>query len=102
MKGAAMILACMVLIVICMLVSGCAVKSEPQIVTKEVKVAVATPCKPTLPPRPALKTKDQISAAVSSTQNLDDKIKIITEQLLLYIGWTPVVEAGLNGCEGRE
>ena len=84
---------------LCFAVSACAAP-DPRIVTKEVKVAVPTPCKPDIGPRPALLTKDQIKDALAKAPTLDDKTKIITEQLLLYIGWTPRVEAGLSGCTG--
>lgn len=83
-------------------ITGCGTPREPQIVTKEVKVAVAIPCKPTLPPRPDLKSYDQIKAATIAAPNLDEKVKVITDQLLLYIGWVPVIEAGLKGCGGTD
>jgi hypothetical protein len=86
-------------VILCFTLVGCATP-EPRIVTKEVKVAVPTPCKPTLGQRPALMTKDQVKVALASAPTFDDKTKIITEQLLLYIGWTPIVEAGLKGCAG--
>ena len=89
------------IICLCFALAACATP-EPRVVTKEVKVAVPTPCKPDLGPRPALMTKDQIKTALAAAPTLDDKTKIITEQLLLYIGWTPVVEAGLKGCEGSQ
>lgn len=71
---------------------------EPVIITKEVKVAVTVPCKPTLPARPNLMTKEQIKGALAVAPSLDDKVKIMTEQLLLYVGWMPIVEGALTGC----
>lgn len=87
-------------LVLCLCLAACGTPPEPVVVTKEVKVAVPTPCKPTIGQRPALLTKDQIKAALAAAPLFDDKMKIVTEQLLLYIGWAPVVEAALKGCEG--
>lgn len=87
-------------IILFIALAGCATPAppEPIVITKEVKVAVAVPCKPTLPARPNLMTKEQIKAVIAVAQSLDDKVKIVTEQLLLYVGWVPVVEAALDGC----
>ena len=71
---------------------------EPEIKVDVAKVAVTVPCKPTLPARPTLMTKEQIKGALAITPTLDDKVKIVTEQLLLYMGWTPIVEGALEGC----
>lgn len=83
-------------------VAGCGTARDPQIITKEVKVAVPTPCTPELGQRPKLMTFDEIKAALAAAPNSDAKTKIITEQLLLYVGWMPKVEAGLKGCGGTE
>lgn len=87
------------LIIFCGVLFGCATP-EPKIVTQTVKVAVPTPCTPNLGMRPALMTKDQIKAALDAAPGLDDRVKILTTQVLLYVGWVPVLEAGLNGCKG--
>lgn len=87
------------LIVFCSTLFGCG--ALPRIVTENVKVAVPTPCNPDLGPRPDLMTKEQIREAIDETPTLDDRVKIVTEQLLHYIGWLPVVEAALSGCKGH-
>lgn len=84
---------------LCMLLAACQTP-EPSIVTQTVEVAVPVPCKPNLGQRPALMAKEQIKAALATTPTFDDRMKIIAEQLAMYVGWTPVVEAGLKGCEG--
>lgn len=92
-----------VLVALLFILQGCADKMpppEPQIVIKTADIAVSKPCKPTLGPRPALKTKNEIRDALIAAPNIDDKIHILTEQLLLYVGWVPVLEAGLDGCGG--
>lgn len=79
--------------------TGCATTTpDPVIVTKTVEKAVPTPCKPTLPPRPALMTLEQIRAALAEAPTVDDQVKIITGQLILYAGWTPTIEGALSGC----
>lgn len=78
---------------------GCSTP-DPVVVTKEVKIAVPTPCNPKLPDRPALMTKDQLKGSLAAAPNLDERVKILTTQVLLYIGWVPEIEAGLNGCKG--
>jgi hypothetical protein len=81
------------------LLYGCSTP-EPKIVTQIVKEAVPTPCNPKLDPRPALMTKDQIRTSLAAAPNIDDRVKILTTQVLLYLGWVPELEAGLNGCKG--
>ena len=84
-----------------LLLASCGTPPEPKIVTQEVKVAVPTPCHPdNLGERPMLQTKDAVAKALAAAPTFDDRLKIVTEQLLLYMGWTPKVEAALSGCEG--
>jgi PBP1b-binding outer membrane lipoprotein LpoB len=71
---------------------------EPRVVTQPVNIAVARPCNPDLGPRPALLTKEQIKAALLAAPTTDDKVKIMAEQLAIWVGWGPKVEAGLAGC----
>ena len=86
-------------IITLIMLAGCAAPPEPQIITKTVNVAVPTPCHPDLGPRPELMTKDQLKSAVAAAASFGDRIKVLTSQVLLYIGWVPVVEAGIKGCE---
>ncbi len=90
---------CMLAVALSVILLGCTTP-EPRIITKEVKVAVPVPCKPNLGPRPGLLTKDQIRDALEKAQSLDEKVRILTTQALLYIGWVPVVESALAGCGG--
>lgn len=87
-------------IILAIFLGGCPTPQtpEPEIKVDIAKVAVTLPCKPTLPARPKLMTKEQIKGALVVAPTLDDKVKIVTEQLLSYIGWTPVVEGALEGC----
>ena len=92
---------CATVILLCVMFAfGCTTPPEPGIITKTANVAVPTPCKPDLGPRPELMTKDQLKSAVAAASNFDDRVKVLTAQVLLYIGWVPVIEAGLKGCEG--
>lgn len=84
---------------LCLILAGCNTP-EPIVITKVVKEAVPTPCTPDLGQRPALMTRDQVGAAIAMAPALDDQIKIVADQLLLYMGWIPAVEAGLKGCAG--
>lgn len=81
-----------------LLLTGCGAKPEPVVRTVTVEKAVPVPCKPTLPARPKLLTKDQIKVAVQGAATLDDQLKIVMEQLFLYLGWVPTVEGALQGC----
>lgn len=98
-----LMVACALMLATLLLVGlyGCATPPEPKIVTQIVKEAVPTPCSPKMAPRPALMDKPGLKAALAATTNFDDKIKILTSQVLLYMGWLPQVEAGLKGCEGN-
>lgn len=81
--------------------AGCGTKQDQQIVTRDVNIEVPVPCDPGIDPkkRPELMTKDQVYAAIAGAVTFDDKLKIVTKQLLNYISWLPVVETGLSGCE---
>lgn len=83
-----------------LLLAGCAdqLGHEPEVKTSIVEKAVAVPCDPKLPERPALLTKDQILAQTAAIPKMGDRAKLVLDQLLLYIGWVPVLEAGLAGC----
>jgi hypothetical protein len=82
-----------------LMLASCGTPPEPVIQTKIVEKAVPVPCKkPDLGPRPLLQGKDEIAKALAAAPTFDDRLKIVTEQLLLYVGWTPKVEAGLDGC----
>lgn len=84
------------------LLQGCATvqPDPPRVETKDVKVAVAQPCKTDMGQRPALKTKAEILAAIQTAPNFDDALKIALDQTLLYMKWAGILEAGRTGCEG--
>lgn len=82
------------------LLMGCAAKPAPEIVTKEVKVLVPVPCNTDVGERPHLMTRAELWTALSAAQDTDERTKIVTSQLLAYMGWLPVVETGLKGCKG--
>lgn len=81
-----------------LLLAACSLPQEPKIVTVTVEKAVPVPCTVKLGDRPDLQTKDAITKALAAAPDFDDRLKIVTEQLLLYMGWTPKVEAALVGC----
>jgi hypothetical protein len=81
-------------------VAGCATKEIPTIVTKEVKIAVPVPCTIDLKEkRPALLTLPELQEQLAVAPNVDSKAKLITTQLLFYIGWLPVIEGAIQGCK---
>lgn len=82
------------------MLQGCGHVRDAKVETQIVEKAVPVPCNPPLPPRPALMTKAEIKAALAAAPTLDDRAKIITTQLLLYLGWTPTIEGALQGCRG--
>lgn len=81
-------------------VHGCAPAPapEPVVTIQKADIAVAQGCNPVLPPRPDLMTKQQVLAAIAGAVTFDDKMKIVTRELVAYIGWVPVIEGGLKGC----
>lgn len=83
------------------MLASCGHTPDAKVDTQTVDKAVPVPCDPPLPPRPALMTKDQIKAALAAAPTLDDRAKIITSQLLLYLGWTPTIEGALQGCRQK-
>ena len=83
---------------LCAILAACAKPPEPVIQTVTVEKAVPVPCPVKLGDRPDLQNKDVLAKALVAAPSFDDRMKIVTEQLLLYMGWTPKVEAALAGC----
>lgn len=82
------------------LLTSCAHDQTPVVVTKEVKVAVPVPCKiDDHKQRPKLLTLAELQDALAKAPNVDSKALLISSQLLLYMGWLPVVEGALEGCK---
>jgi len=82
------------------LVTACTHKSEPVIVTKDVNIAVPVPCTvDTKNQRPALLTLKEFQARFDAAPNVDTKAQLMTSQLLAHMGWLPVVEGAMQGCE---
>lgn len=81
-----------------LVLASCGTPSETKIETKPVNIAVPVTCGVDLGERPMLQTKDVIAKALAAAPTFDDRLKIVTEQLLLYLIWTPKVEGALTGC----
>lgn len=83
------------------LLASCATRGPDRVVTKDVNIAVAQPCTvDTKKKRPALlATREELWAALSAAPNVDTRAKIVTNQLLAYMGWLPVTEAAMAGCK---
>lgn len=80
--------------------AACGTPQPARIETNDVNVAVAQPCVvDTHHERPNLMTKTQVLDAMTAAPNVDSRAKIVTMQLLAYIGWLPVVEGAMQGCE---
>ncbi len=74
-------------------------KAAPEILTRDVNIAVSQPCKvDTKNQRPNLMTWEQVRAAIDASPNVDAKAKVITSQLIAYMSWLPVVEDAMKGC----
>jgi len=81
------------------LTTSCAHKSEPVIVPKEIDIAIPVPCAvDTKNQRPDLMTRERLWDTLSLVPNVDSRAKIVTSQLLAYMGWLPVVEGAMQGC----
>lgn len=89
----------LIAIALCALtLTACAARPDAKVEVHEVKVAVPVPCPVKLGDRPELRSKEQIASDLAAAPTFDDRIKILSEQLLLYIGWVPKVEGALAGC----
>lgn len=90
------------IILIAVLLAGCAPDRERQIETQKVEVAVAVPCHTDdRKERPDLMDLPRLQAALAAAPNVDTKAKIVMGQLLAYMGWTPVTEAAIAGCQEK-
>lgn len=82
------------------LVTACAHKEIATVVTKDVNIAVPVPCTVDIKnQRPDLMTRERLWEQLSLVPNSDARAKIVTSQLLGYMGWLPVVEGAMQGCE---
>lgn len=83
-----------------LVLTGCATRGVPDVVTKDVNIAVPVPCTvDTKNQRPALMTLAELQQKLADAPNLDTRAQIVTTQLLAYMGWLPVVEGAMKGCE---
>lgn len=83
-----------------LLLTGCASDREAKIETQQVNVAVPVPCHTdTKNQRPDLMDLPRLQAALAAAPNVDTKAKIVMGQLLAYMGWLPVTEAAIAGCD---
>lgn len=89
-----------------LLLAGCAHRDQnaaPEVKTQIVNVAVPQPCRTDEhKQRPVLMTTDQIRAALAAAPNVDSKAQIVMSQLVLYMGWLPVVESAIDGCSAKQ
>lgn len=82
------------------ILAGCASKQEPTIETQTVAIAVPVPCHTdTKKQRPDLMDLPKLKAALAAAPNVDTKAQIVMSQLLAYMGWLPVTEAAIAGCD---
>lgn len=82
------------------LVTACAKDQTPVIEIKETKVAVPVPCTvDTKNQRPKLMTLAELQAALAAAPNVDSKAIIVSQQLLMHMGWVPVLEGAIKGCQ---
>lgn len=89
------------LLAIVFLVESCAGRdTAPVIVTKDVNIAVPVPCAvDTKNQRPALLTLPEFQKKFAELPNVDARSQLIVDQLLAHMGWLPVVEGAMQGCE---
>lgn len=76
---------------------------EPKIVTKDVNVAVPVNCNPKITlPASHIMTRNELSAALAKAPNVTEKARIVSDQLLLWMGYGPQLEAGIKACAGAK
>lgn len=82
------------------LAPSCARQDPAPVITKEVNVAVPVPCVVDIKSqRPPLLTLPEFQKKIAEAPNTDTKIQLLVSQLLAHMGWLPVVEGALAGCE---
>lgn len=85
---------------VALLLAGCATDQGPEPVVKTVVVdrAVPVPCRPEMPLRPDLLPRTVLRDKLAGLENFDDKMKLVADQLLLYMAWTVVQDEALSAC----
>lgn len=77
--------------------------AEPRIVTRDVNIAVPIRCAPHIAPPPAhIMTPAELAAALARAPNVTERARIVSDQLLLWLGYDPQLEAGLQACAGAK
>lgn len=85
---------------VCVALAGCATPTT-RIVTKTVNVAVPVSCNPTIAPPPAhIMSRQELSNAINNAPNVTEEARIVSEQLLLWLGYGPELEAAVKKCRG--
>ncbi|MGC8534867.1 MAG: hypothetical protein ACP5QR_04965 [Rhizomicrobium sp.] len=85
---------------VCLALTGCATPTT-RIVTKTVDVAVPVRCAPTIAPPPAhIMTMAELQRAINTASTVTEQARIVSEQLLLWLGYGPELEAAVQECAG--
>lgn len=66
-----------------------------------VKVAVPVACAPRIKRPPDLMSYDQMRDAIAHTSNTTEKVRMVTDQLLLWQGYGPELEAVAKACASQ-
>lgn len=89
------------IVALCCALAGCAgdkLGHEPEVKTSVVEKAVPVPCRPQMPLRPELFSREQLRDRLAAIPTFDDRMKLVADQLLLYMGWVPVLDTALASC----
>ena len=83
---------------VCLALAGCATPTA-RIVTKTVDVAVPVRCAPVIAPPPAhIMSRDELTKAIDMAPNVTEEARIVSEQLLLWLGYGPELDAAVKEC----
>ena len=88
------------------LLAGCVTpppSPPPKIETQKVDVAVPVRCSVTVPKpaEPVARSKDDLWKMLQAAPNVTERARIVSDQLLIWLGYGPKLEAALQGCTDK-
>ncbi|HFQ8054065.1 TPA: hypothetical protein ACHTCR_005964 [Pseudomonas putida] len=81
------------LLLVCLLLAGCAGKVEPQVQYVRVEVPVQVPCR-----APEVSVPQWAAAGLRKTDSLEVKVRALLAERRQRIGYERLLEAAANGC----
>jgi len=93
-------------IVAAVLLAGCVTTpppAPPKIEIQKVDVAVPIRCSVAVekPAEPVARSKEELWQILQAAPNVTERSRIVSDQLLIWLGYGPKLETALQGCKPK-